>query len=150
MNLYGIHGNKNRNERRVETVPFQEQNLQDMGAGLGQRMGKSVMKEKVVFQDQQGIKDREIKLCLQLVFKFGRHGPCVIHSVVLFLKIVFQLQLSSPFCPCSSLTPPLPQSIPPHAHESSIHIPLLAPSPSFPRYPSPPSHLVTLSLFFYF
>ena len=56
-----------------------------------------------------------------------------------------------PFSPLltPSHTPPLPQSIPPHCpcHESSIHIPWLAPFPSFHRYPLPPSPLVTVSLF---
>ena len=47
-------------------------------------------------------------------------------------------------------SPPLPQSIPHivHAHESSIRVPLLVPSPSFPYYPPFPSPLVTVSLFF--
>ena len=45
----------------------------------------------------------------------------------------------------STLSTPLPQSIPPivHAHESSICIPLLALSPSFSCYPPFPCPLVT-------
>ena len=63
-----------------------------------------------------------------------------------------------PFSPLFIPTPSpqLPQSISPivHAHESSICVPLLVPSPSVPRYPpplwSPSVYSLCPSLWFYF
>ena len=74
-----------------------------------------------------------------------------IEPLLLFF-IVVQLQLYRLFPHCSPLpclAPPSPESIPPivPAHESSIHVPLLALSP-LPRYPPTHSPLVTVTLFF--
>ena len=59
-----------------------------------------------------------------------------------------------PFSPLltPTLLPQFPHQSPLifHAHESSIHVPWLAPSPSFPFYLPPVSLLVTVSLFFIF
>ena len=54
------------------------------------------------------------------------------------------------FSPLLAPTPSPPQSVLPivHTHESSIHVPLLAFSPSFPHYTPSPSPLVTVRLFF--
>ena len=77
-----------------------------------------------------------------LILLSQSHFTCIFLNIIYF----FNLLLFSYSCPTFfhiALPYPIssiPQSTPPtaHAQESSIHVPLLAPSPSFPHYPPPP------------
>ena len=93
-------------------------------------------------------------ITLKNQFLFLRHyiSCCIFYFILLLLLFSYSCPTFFPvalLCP-----PPTTPTVNPHtivcAHESSIHVPWLAPSPSFPHYPPPPSPLVTVSLFFIF